>query len=47
MEKVLIVPSDVGMDNVPKTTISGIFSEAESSLNEKGAITTAPSTDER
>ena len=35
------VPSDLDIDNVPKITISAIFSEVESLLNEKGAITTA------
>ena len=47
MKKVPIVPSDLDIDNVPKTTISAIFSEAESLLNEKGAITKAASNDER
>ena len=46
-KKVPIVPSDLDIDNVPKTTISAIFSEAESLLNEKGAITKAASNDER
>ena len=32
-KKVPIVPSDLDIDNVPKTTISAIFSEAESLLN--------------
>ena len=35
------VPSDLDIDNVPKITISAIFSEVESLLNEKGAIATA------
>ena len=46
-KKLPIVPSDLDIDNVPKTTISTTFSEAESLMNEKGAITKAASTDER
>ena len=46
-KRVLIVPSDLDTVNVPKSTISAIFSEAESLLNEKEAITKAVSTDER
>ena len=46
-KKVPIVPADRDIDNVPKPTISAIFSEAESLLNEKGAITKAASIDER
>ena len=34
-KKVPIVTSDLDINNVPKTTISAIFSEAESLLNEK------------
>ena len=46
-KKLPIVPSGRDIDNVPKTTISTTFSEAESIMNEKGAITKAASTDER
>ena len=46
-KKVPAVPSDLHIDNNPKTTISAIFTDAESLLNEKGAITKAASTDER
>ena len=46
-KKVPVVPSDLHIDNNPKTTISAIFTDAESLLNEKGAITKAASTDER
>ena len=46
-KKVPIVPADRDIDNVPKPTISAIFSEAESLLNEKGAITKAASIEER
>ena len=46
-KKLPIVPSDLDIDNVPKTTISTTFSEAEPIMNEKGAITKAASTDER
>ena len=46
-KKVHIVPSDLDIDYVPKTTISAIFSEAESLLNEKGAITKASFAHER
>ena len=46
MEKVPIVPSDLDIDNALKTTISAIFSEAESLLNEQGAIAKPASTDE-
>ena len=45
-KKVPVVPSDLHIDNNPKTTISAIFTDAESLLNEKGAITKAASTDE-
>ena len=45
--KISIVPSDLDIDNVPKTTILAIFSEAEILLSEKGATTKAASTDER
>ena len=33
--KVPVVPSDLDIDNVTKTTISAIFSEADTLLNEK------------
>ena len=46
-KKVPVVPSDLHIDNNPKTTISAIFTDAESLLNEKGAITKAAFTDER
>ena len=46
-KKVPIIPSDLYIDNVPKNTISAIFSEAKSLWNEKGAITKAASTDQR
>ena len=46
-KKVPVVPSDLHIDNNPKTTISAIFTDAESLLNEKGTIAKAASTDER
>ena len=46
-KKVPVVPSDLHIDNNPKTTVSAIFTDAEWLLNEKEAITKAASTDER
>ena len=46
-KKAPIVPSDLDIDNIPKSTISALFNEAESLLNEKGAILKAASNDER
>ena len=46
-KNVPVVPSDLHIDNNPKTTISSIFTDAESLLNEKGAINKATCTDER
>ena len=46
-KKISIVPSNLDINNVPKTTILATFSEAEFLLNEKGGITKAASTDER